>query len=122
MKCDVLVVGVGGQGIILTSNVLANTALNQKLEVKKSETHGMAQRGGSVISYVRISDSSIHSPLIPKGEVDVLIAYEPLEALRYLDYLNEKSALIVNNNPIRTANYPELGEILAEIESAARTI
>jgi len=122
MKCDILVVGVGGQGIILTSNVLAYAALNQKLEVKKSETHGMAQRGGSVVSHVRLSDSAIHSPLIPKGEVDILIAYEPVEALRYLDYLKEDSALIVNNNPIKTANYPELDQVIGEIEKHKNSV
>lgn len=116
MKSDILIVGVGGQGIILASEILSRAALGQGLNIKKAETHGMAQRGGSVVTHVRLSDSVIYSPLIPWGTADVMIAFEPLEALRYLKYINENTALIVNSNPVKIADYPDVGEILAEIE------
>ncbi len=116
MKSDILIAGVGGQGIMLASKILSNAALKQRLNVKKAETHGMAQRGGSVVTHVRLSDSEIHSPLIPKGGVDVLIAFEPLEALRYLDYASKETFIVVNSTPIEIDNYPGMDDILEELE------
>ncbi len=116
MKSDILIAGVGGQGIILVSDILSNAALGLNLNVKKAETHGMAQRGGSVVTHVRLSDSEICSPLIPEGGVDVLIAFEPLEALRYLGYVSEETFIVVNSNPIWIKNYPEMGSILGVLK------
>ncbi|OYT55118.1 MAG: indolepyruvate oxidoreductase [Candidatus Altiarchaeales archaeon ex4484_2] len=115
MISDILIVGVGGQGIILASDILSNAALRQDLNVKTTETHGMAQRGGSVVTHVRLSNSDIYSPLIPKGNVDVLIAFEPLEALRYLDYVSKETFIVVNSNPIKMHDYPDMDSILEEL-------
>ena len=125
MKSDILIVGVGGQGIILTSDIISKAALKDGFNVKKAETHGMAQRGGSVITHVRISNSDIYSPLIPKGKVDVLIGFEPMEALRYMGYINRKnenSIMIVNRNPIEIENYPDINEIISEIKRHRNSI
>lgn len=93
---NVLLVGVGGQGILLTSEVLAKAAFEEGCDVKKSEVHGMAQRGGSVSSEVRFGDK-IYSPLIKKGDADFLLALEKLEALRFIDYLKKGGVLILND-------------------------
>ncbi len=93
---NVLLVGVGGQGILLTSEVLAKVAFEEGYDVKKSEVHGMAQRGGSVSSEVRFGDK-IYSPLIKKGDADFLLALEKLEALRFIDYLKKQGVLILND-------------------------
>jgi len=115
MKCDVIIVGVGGQGILLTSNVIADAALASGFDVKKSETHGMAQRGGSVVTHVRIGDK-VNSILIPKGEADVLIASEPVEALRYMEYLGPKGKAIVNSIPIKVPAYPDMVQVNSELK------
>lgn len=115
MKCDVIIVGVGGQGILLTSNVIAQAALDSGFDVKKSETHGMAQRGGSVVTHVRIG-KEVHGALIPKGGADILIAAEPVEALRYMDYLSPEGKAIVNSRPIKVPGYPAEDAVLAELK------
>ncbi len=96
---NIVVCGVGGQGIILASNVLCYAAFLEGFDVKKSEVHGMAQRGGSVITHIRFG-KKIYSPLIERGEADFILAFEKLEALRYADYLNKNGTLIVNNREI----------------------
>lgn len=95
-KQDLLMVGVGGQGIVLASDILGEVALAAGYDVKKTDTLGMAQRGGSVVSHVRLADK-VWSPLIKEGEVDILIAFEKLEAARWSYYLHEGGASIVNN-------------------------
>jgi indolepyruvate ferredoxin oxidoreductase, beta subunit len=95
-KQDVLIVGVGGQGIVLASDILGEVALAAGYDVKKTDTLGMAQRGGSVVSHVRIADK-VWSPLIKEGQVDILVAFEKLEAARWNYYLHEGGAAIVNN-------------------------
>ena len=94
--CNFLLSGVGGQGTILASNVLADVALAMGYDVKKSEVHGMAQRGGSVNTHVRWHPEKVHSPLIGLGEADYLIAFEEAEAVRYAGYLRQGGAAIVN--------------------------
>ncbi len=113
MKKNILIVGVGGQGTILASKLLGQVAQNLNLDVKLSEVHGMAQRGGSVVTHVKI-DNKVYSPLIDKGEADVVIAFEKLEALRWAQYLSENGTLIYNNtrlNPVSVTfgemKYPE---------------
>lgn len=112
-QVSVFISGVGGQGIILASELLSDVALRSGYDVKKSEVHGMAQRGGSVISAVKFGEK-IYSPLVTEGEADVLLAFEPLEALRTLHYVKETGKVIVNSRPIMpatvasgAADYPE---------------
>jgi indolepyruvate ferredoxin oxidoreductase, beta subunit len=96
---NILITGVGGQGNLLASRIIGQLALNSGLDVKISEVHGMAQRGGSVITYVKIGEK-IYSPLIEKGAADYLIAFEMLEALRWSDYLKNNGIMIVNEQMI----------------------
>lgn len=110
---DILMVGVGGQGTILASKILAHTAREAGYDVKVSEIHGMAQRGGSVVTHVRLG-GKIYSPLIPEGEADIILAFEQLEALRWLNCLKSGGTIIVNRQAIPpvpvlagSAQYPE---------------
>jgi indolepyruvate ferredoxin oxidoreductase, beta subunit len=96
---NVLIVGVGGQGIILASDVLGRAAARHGYDVKKNEIHGMAQRGGSVSSHIRFG-KTVSSPIIKMGEADVLLSFEQIETLRYFPYLSEKGKVIVNNQKI----------------------
>ena len=112
-RLNIMIVGVGGQGTLLTSRVLGNIALKLNLDVKVSEVHGMAQRGGSVVTYVKMGEK-VYSPIIEKGEADILLCFEELEALRWLDYVKENGKIIINEqkiNPmpviIGAAKYPE---------------
>jgi indolepyruvate ferredoxin oxidoreductase beta subunit len=120
-----LLAGVGGQGTILASNVLAEVALAAGLDVKKSEVHGMAQRGGSVNTHVRWDSERVYSPLVGMGEADVLLVFERAEALRYADFLKPGGVAVVNAHTIEPitvtsggAHYPtevELRAVYAEI-------
>lgn len=112
-KLNIMIVGVGGQGTLLASRVLGTVALKKGFDVKVSEVHGMSQRGGSVITYVKMGEK-VNSPLIEKGEADVILAFEQLEALRWVDYLNTNGRLITNEQKIDPmpvimgkAKYPE---------------
>jgi len=96
---NILVAGVGGQGVLLASDVLALTGVEAGYDVKKSEVHGMAQRGGSVISHVRWAEV-VHSPLVGKGEVDYLLAFEKLESLRYVEFIRPGGVILVNDHDI----------------------
>ena len=98
---NILIAGVGGQGVLLTSKIIAEAALLQGLDVKQSEVHGMAQRGGSVLSQVRFGDK-VYSPIIAEGEADLLIGFEPLETARYLHFLHEGGIAVYNTHPIGT--------------------
>ncbi|MFY9174541.1 MAG: indolepyruvate oxidoreductase subunit beta [Peptococcia bacterium] len=101
-KLNVLLVGVGGQGTILASNILAEVAMKSGLVVKMSEIHGMSQRGGSVVTHVKIGPE-VFSPLIEKGEADLILAFEELEALRWLEYLRPGGKMLVNTQNITPA-------------------
>lgn len=110
---NIMIVGVGGQGTLLTSRIIGKTALAAGYDVKISEVHGMAQRGGSVVTYVRYGEK-VNVPTVEEGCVDVLLAFEKLEALRYAHYLKKDGILIVNNREIEpmtvvigAAEYPE---------------
>jgi indolepyruvate ferredoxin oxidoreductase beta subunit len=118
--CNFLLAGVGGQGTILASDVLAEVALATGLDVKKSEVHGMAQRGGSVNTHVRWDKGRVYSPLVSEGEADILLAFEEAEALRYASYLRQGGVAIVNRQVIRPitvtsggAHYPSEEELRA---------
>lgn len=100
MSKSVLLCGVGGQGTVLASKLIAYAALDKGMFVRTTETIGMAQRGGSVVSHVRMGEE-IHSPLIPKGQADVMIAFEPAEAVRNLSYLKEDGVAVVNRKAVK---------------------
>lgn len=113
MTKNIMIVGVGGQGTLLASRILGNTVINEGFDVKVSEVHGMSQRGGSVVTYVKYGDK-VYSPIVDRGEADVILAFELLEAYRALPYLKKGGKLIVNNQQIDpmpvitgTAKYPE---------------
>jgi len=111
---NILIVGVGGQGTLLASVLLGNLAMEHGCDVKLAEVHGMAQRGGSVVTHVRISEKPVHSPLIEEGGADIIVAFELLEGIRWISYLKEGGTLYINNqkiNPmpviIGAAEYPD---------------
>ena len=120
---SVMIVGVGGQGTLLASRVLGSAMLSQGVDVKVSEVHGMSQRGGSVVTYVRYGDK-VYSPIIAQGEADVLLAFEALEAARYLPWLKPEGTVVVNTQqmdpmPVVTgvAEYPKdiLGKVREQV-------
>lgn len=123
---SVMIVGVGGQGTLLASRLLGNAVISEGYDVKVSEVHGMSQRGGSVITYVRYGEK-VASPIIEKGEADLIIAFEQLEAARYLPYLKKGGKIIVNTQKIDpmpvvtgTATYPE--GVIDELKTKADVI
>jgi indolepyruvate ferredoxin oxidoreductase, beta subunit len=116
MKKDIILAGVGGQGIISIASIIGYAALEQGMYLKQSEVHGMSQRGGDVSSNLRISHNPIASDLIPFGQADMIISIEPLESLRYLPYLSAEGWVITNTRPFNNIpNYPEMDKIMAEI-------
>ena len=118
MKTNIILAGVGGQGILTIAAILDTAALADGLNIKQSEVHGMSQRGGAVQSHVRIADKPIYSDLIPQGKAHLIIAVEPMESLRYLPYLKKKGLLVTDSNPfINIPNYPEQEDLFEEIRS-----
>jgi indolepyruvate ferredoxin oxidoreductase beta subunit len=116
MKNDIILSGVGGQGILSIAATIGLAAVESNLFLKQSEVHGMSQRGGDVQSHLRLSDSPIASDLIPHGMADIIISVEPMESLRYLPWLSETGWLVTNSSPFININdYPPIEEILAEI-------
>ncbi len=116
MKKDIILAGVGGQGIISIAAIIGYAALEEGMYLKQSEVHGMSQRGGDVISNLRISHDEIASDLIPFGQADMIISIEPMESLRYLPYLSKDGWLITNTQPFKNIlNYPDTEELLSEI-------
>lgn len=117
MKSDIILSGVGGQGILSIAATVGTASMNDDLYIKQSEVHGMSQRGGAVLSNLRISDKPIASDLIPKGQADIIVSVEPMESLRYLTYLKKDGWLITNSKPYTNiSNYPELEEVFSEIK------
>ena len=100
-ELNILIVGVGGQGTLLASVLLGNLAMEAGYDVKLAEVHGMAQRGGSVVTHVRISQAPVRSPLIEEGGADILVAFELLEGFRWLPYLKKGGELFINNRKIK---------------------
>ncbi len=117
MKKDIILGGVGGQGILTIAAIIGTAALSEGLQLKQAEVHGMSQRGGDVQSNLRLSSKAIASDLIPEGKADLIISVEPLEALRYMNMLDKKDGWIISSmNPLNNiANYPDLELVLAEI-------
>ena len=99
MTKNIMIVGVGGQGTLLASRILGNAVISEGYDVKVSEVHGMSQRGGSVVTYIRFGDK-VYSPIITEGEADFIISFEKLEAARYAKYLNQNGTIVVNTQQI----------------------
>ncbi len=117
MKTDIILSGVGGQGILTIAAIISWAAVRNNMNVKQSEVHGMAQRGGAVYSHLRLSTDEIASDLIPYGGADLILSVEPMEALRYLPYLKKDGWLITNIAPyINIPNYPDKQDLIKEIE------
>lgn len=116
MKCDIVLSGVGGQGILTIAAIIGQVAVDEGLHVKQSEVHGMSQRGGSVLAHLRISSSPIFADLIAPASADVVIGMEPMEALRQSQYLAPGGVIISNASPIVNINdYPEVNDLLEAI-------
>jgi len=123
MKTDIILCGVGGQGILSIATIIGEAAMNENLYIKQAEVHGMSQRGGDVQSNLRISSDPIASDLIPLGGADVIISMEPMEALRYLPYLNKEGWIITSSAPfVNIPNYPELENIKNELNKLPHVI
>ena len=117
MKSDIILSGVGGQGILSIAATIGMAALVNNLHLKQAEVHGMSQRGGAVQSHLRISEKEIASDLIPLGKADLIISVEPMESLRYLPFLSDKGWLVTNTTPfVNIPNYPKMEGVLTEIE------
>ena len=117
MKTDIILSGVGGQGILSIATVIGEAALNEGLYIKQAEVHGMSQRGGDVQSNLRISSDPIHSDLIALGKADIVISLEPMEALRYVNYLAPTGWIITNTTPfVNIPNYPDQQAIIDELK------
>jgi indolepyruvate ferredoxin oxidoreductase beta subunit len=123
MKSDIILSGVGGQGILSIAAVVGMAALENHLHLKQAEVHGMSQRGGAVQSHLRISENEIASDLIPLGKADLIISVEPMESLRYLPWLSESGWLVTNTTPfVNIPDYPDMKELLSEIEKLSNHI
>lgn len=123
MKTDIILAGVGGQGILSIATILGVAALEENLYLKQAEVHGMSQRGGDVQSNLRISSNPIHSDLIPMKGADLIVSLEPMEALRYLRYLNSEGWIVTNTNPfINIENYPDINLITNELAEVPNVV
>lgn len=123
MKKDIILSGVGGQGILSIAAIIGEAALQQGLHIKQAEVHGMSQRGGDVQSNLRISSAPIHSDLIAQGSADAIISLEPMEALRYLPYLSKEGWIVANSTPfVNIPNYPDHGTLLKEFAELPHVI
>lgn len=123
MKKDIILAGVGGQGILSIAACIGMAALEESLYLKQAEVHGMSQRGGAVQSNLRLSSKPIASDLIPEGKADIILAVEPMESLRYLPMLEQQGWLITSINPFKNIpDYPELEQIMKEIWKQPRYI
>jgi indolepyruvate ferredoxin oxidoreductase beta subunit len=116
MKKNIILAGVGGQGILSIATVIGTAALKEGLFLKQAEVHGMSQRGGDVSSHLRISDQEIFSDTVPEGQADLILAVEPMEALRHLSFLKPDGWIITSEEPVANIpNYPHLEDIYKEI-------
>jgi indolepyruvate ferredoxin oxidoreductase beta subunit len=118
MKKDIILAGVGGQGVLSIAAIIARAAVAEGLSVRQSEVHGMAQRGGAVLAHLRISDRAIASDLVPRGGADLIISMEPLESLRYAAWLSPEGALVTAAEPlVNIGNYPDISRVLEAVKA-----
>ena len=123
MKKDIILSGVGGQGILSIATVIGRAALSEGLQLKQAEVHGMSQRGGDVQSHLRISSSEIRSDLIPRGGADLIVSLEPMESLRYLEWLSADGWVVTNTVPVvNIPNYPDQKDLEAELASLPHVV
>ena len=123
MKKDIILSGVGGQGILSIATVIGRAALAEGLQIKQAEVHGMSQRGGDVQSHLRISSSEIRSDLIPRGGADLIVSLEPMEALRYLPWLSAEGWVVTNTVPfVNIPNYPDEKILDAELHALPHVV
>jgi len=123
MKTDIILAGVGGQGILSIAATIGMSALANNLYLKQAEVHGMSQRGGAVQSHFRLSSKPIASDLIPKGACDIILSVEPMESLRYVDFLKKEGWIITNSTPfVNIPNYPDVDEVIAKIKERKNVI
>lgn len=123
MKADIILAGVGGQGILSIAAGIGIAAVNSNLYIKQAEVHGMSQRGGDVQSNLRISDKPIHSDLIPTGKADLILSVEPMEGLRYLPFLSKNGWLVTNIVPFNNiTDYPETEDLMSVVKSVPNHI
>jgi indolepyruvate ferredoxin oxidoreductase, beta subunit len=124
MKKDIILAGVGGQGILTIATVIGTAALIEGLQLKQAEVHGMSQRGGDVQSNLRISSNIIASDLIPEGKADLIISVEPMESLRYINMLDKQNGwLVTSMNPfVNIPNYPPIEDVLKAIWEVPRNV
>lgn len=121
MKYDIVLAGVGGQGVLSMAAILGVAAVECGLRIKQAEVHGMSQRGGSVQSHFRIADRMIHSDLIPLGLADMVLSMEPMETLRYVPYLSADGVVIAEQTPfVNISDYPDMGAITAALREYPR--
>lgn len=123
MKTDIILSGVGGQGILSIATIIGEAATRLGLTLKQAEVHGMSQRGGDVQSNLRLSDQPIASDLIPLGMADIILSLEPMEALRYLPYLSKEGWIITSSAPfINIPNYPDIEQLMQELNSLPHVV
>ena len=116
MKKDIILCGVGGQGILSIATIIGEAATRAGLNLKQAEVHGMSQRGGDVQSHLRLSDKTIYSDLIAQGSADMIISMEPMESLRYLPYLSKEGRVVTGSNPfVNIPDYPDTDTLMAEL-------
>lgn len=123
MQKNILIAGVGGQGILTIASIIDLAAMNLGLNLKQAEVHGMSQRGGAVESHLRISSKEIYSDLIPMGKADLILSIEPMESLRYLPFLSPDGIIVTATEPYENINkYPDLQELLKSIQNSASSM
>ncbi|MBO5616334.1 MAG: indolepyruvate oxidoreductase subunit beta [Prevotella sp.] len=123
MKKDIILCGVGGQGILSIATIIGEAATRADINLKQAEVHGMSQRGGDVQSNLRLSTETIYSDLIPLGGADVIISMEPMEALRYLPYLSKDGVIVTSNKPfVNIPNYPDEKALFDELASQPNVV
>jgi indolepyruvate ferredoxin oxidoreductase beta subunit len=123
MRYDIVLAGVGGQGVLSMAAIIARAAVDSGLIAKQSEVHGMAQRGGAVQAHLRLSDATIESDLIPRGGADLILSLEPVEGLRYLPWLAPAGTLVTSANAfVNIPDYPSTEDVLARVRTLPRAV
>jgi indolepyruvate ferredoxin oxidoreductase beta subunit len=123
MKYDIILAGVGGQGVLSLSAIIAWSAMREGLHVKQSEVHGMSQRGGAVLANLRLADEDVASDLIPQGSASLVLSMEPLESLRYLRFLSPAGAVVTSMNPVvNIPDYPDVDALVGQIRRLPHVI